>query len=365
MKKISVYIGGVQTSPTYYRIYQYLNHRQGKFNISYRLMLPEWLYKKYMPISYQSLYIKLLAGVLMYFRILLYLITDYIHKPDTIVITRRVSKRIMPVYYKWLLRKIAKKAFVIWDYDDQIIDCGEVSQSTFNFYAEISDRIFCTHEHLAVLVPENYRNKVTLLATTDGDMYRNYNEVEMKKERLSTLTNEVKLVWVATSVNLPYMLMISPWLDNIAKELKQTKGKRLSLEVICNGTLDYDFHDLKLTNTRWTRQRAIDGMLNAHIGIMPLANTEFARGKGGFKLVQYISVGLPCVASNVGFNKFVLNDQCGFLAESEQQWRDAIMQLSNPNVWSQFSTAAFKQWNSNFSFDKNLAIWDDALSANK
>jgi glycosyltransferase involved in cell wall biosynthesis len=106
-------------------------------------------------------------------------------------------------------------------------------------------------------------------------------------------------------------------------------------------------------------------MLNAHIGIMPLADTEFTRGKGGFKLVQYISVGLPCVASNVGFNKLVLNEHCGFLAESEQQWRDAIMQLANPDIWQQFSTAAFKQWNSNFSFDKNLAIWDEALSATK
>jgi hypothetical protein len=324
-------------------------------------MFPEKLHAKYMPIGRQPLNIKLFMTALMYFRILFYLVADCINKPDTVVITRRVSNKIMPAHYKWLLRKIAKKAYIIWDYDDQIVAGGEVSQSTFNFYAEISDRIFCTHAHLAELVPDVYRNKVTLLATTDGDMYRNYNEAAMKQERLATLANEVKLVWVATSVNLPYMLMVSPWLDNIAKELKQSTGKQLALEVICNGTLNYDFHDLKLTNTRWTRQRAIDGMLNAHIGIMPLADTEFTRGKGGFKLVQYISVGLPCVASNVGFNKLVLNEHCGFLAESEQQWRDAIMQLANPDIWQQFSTAAFKQWNSNFSFDKNLAIWDDAL----
>jgi hypothetical protein len=271
----------------------------------------------------------------------------------------------MPAHYKWLLRQIGKKSYIIWDYDDQIIAGQEVSRQTFNFYAAISDRIFCTHSYLAELIADNYRQKVVLLPTTDGDMYSSYNETEMRQQRLSALSDEVRLVWVATCVNLRYLQMVAPWLDNIAKNLQHTKGKTLSLEVICNGTLDYDFKYLRLTNTTWTRQRAIDGMLHAHIGIMPLADSEFTRGKGGFKLVQYLSVGLPCISSNVGFNKQVINEKCGFLAESEEQWQEAIFYLSDPAHWIDYSTEAVRQWNQCFSFDKNLAIWKQALASSK
>jgi glycosyltransferase involved in cell wall biosynthesis len=365
MKRISIYIKGGQNSPSYYRIYQYLNKVQDKYDVKYRQMFPKGFHEKYTPISKQPLYVKLMLTILMYFQILFSLIKDCINKPDCVVITRRVSTKIMPEHYKWLLRKISKKAYVIWDYDDQIIEGKEVSQATFNFYAEISDKIFCTHAYLAELVPEPYRHKVVLLATTDGDMYETYDENEMIKKRTDLLKKEVKLVWVATVVNLPYLQKISPWLDNIALKLQQEKGKQLSLEVICNGTLDYKFKHLNLINTRWTRQRAIDGMLNANIGIMPLDNTEFTRGKGGFKLVQYISVGLPCIASNVGFNKHVITEDCGFLVENEQQWQDAILKLSDSVLWEKYSIAAFKQWNQEFSFEKNFAIWSEALSETK
>jgi glycosyltransferase involved in cell wall biosynthesis len=324
-------------------------------------MFPKWIYDKFMPISLQPILVKLVVGLLMHFRVLFGLIADCIRLPETLVITRCIAVKVMPVYYKWLLHKIAEKAFVIWDYDDQIIEGGEVSQNTFNFYAEIADQIFCTHTYLADLLPDCYRHKVILLPTTDGDMYRDYHESAVNQTRLDTLTSEVKLVWVATCVNLPHLLMIAPWLDRIAAKLQSIKGKSLSLEVICNGALNYDFKYLHLINTPWTRQRAIEGMNRANIGIMPLTNNEYALGKGGFKLVQYLSVGLPCIASNLGFNKKVINQECGFLATTEQQWQQAIFSLSEPSTWHQFSIAAFQQWNNCFSFEKNLTIWQNTL----
>lgn len=365
MKKVSVYVKGGQKSPCYYRIHQYLNHFQDKLDIRYRMMFPECLYDKFMPISKQPSYIKILMGLVMYVRIFSYLIYDFAKQPNVLIINRRISNKIMPSYFKWLLRKISKKSVVIWDYDDQIIENKEVSRSTFDFYAKISDIIFCTHSYLASLVPESFRQKVILLPTTDGDMYKNYNESTIMENRLKILDNEVKLVWVATSVNLPFIKKISPWLDNIAYKLKKQTGKGLSLEVICNEFLDYKFNHLKLTNTKWTREEAINGMLNANIGIMPLDDNEFTRGKGGFKLVQYLSVGLPCVASDVGFNKNVLNSKCGYLVNSESDWEKAIFKLSNPNSWSEYSKEAFQQWNDKFSFEKNLDSWQLALSYSK
>lgn len=64
------------------------------------------------------------------------------------------------------------------------------------------------------------------------------------------------------------------------------------------------------------------------IGIMPLVDTEFQRGKCGMKLVQYMAAGLPVVASPVGVNRSMVRDGVnGFLAGTERQWRDAFAAL--------------------------------------
>ncbi len=64
------------------------------------------------------------------------------------------------------------------------------------------------------------------------------------------------------------------------------------------------------------------------IGIMPLVDDEFQRGKCGCKLLQYMAAGLPSIASPVGINSTIINcGQCGFLAVSGQEWRQALSRL--------------------------------------
>ena len=75
--------------------------------------------------------------MIMYFRILYYLLADYINPPSAIIITRRVINKIMPWSYKCILERLSKRVPIIWDFDDDIIDGKEVSQATFNFYAKI------------------------------------------------------------------------------------------------------------------------------------------------------------------------------------------------------------------------------------
>lgn len=324
-------------------------------------MISRRIYDKYMPISKQHIYIKGYVWLTIFWRMFIALLKDNIRKPDAIIITRRIVPRFMPRLFSWLINRVSKSVPIIWDYDDEIICSKEVSRKTFNLYARISSVIFCTSEFLKDLVLESYKDKVVLLPTTDGDMYE-YNNPSLKEKRQGTLKDTVKLVWVATSVNLPHILRIAPVLDDAAKRIKKESGRDLQLEVICNDNLVYDFKYLKLINTKWTREDAIKGMLNAHIGIMPLSDNQFTRGKGGFKLVQYLSIGLPCIGSNVGFNAQVISSGSGFLVNTDSEWIDAILKLSNPAEWPIFSEGAFNQWSVNFSFDKNLSKWRYTLT---
>ncbi len=64
------------------------------------------------------------------------------------------------------------------------------------------------------------------------------------------------------------------------------------------------------------------------VGIMPLPDTAYARAKAGFKLLQYMSAGLPVVASPVGINRnLVEGSGAGFLADSPEQWEEALRTL--------------------------------------
>ena len=299
--------------------------------------------------------------MIMYFRILYYLLVDYIKPPSAIIITRRVINKIMPWSYKYILERLSKKVPVIWDFDDDLIDGKEVSQATFNFYARISDVIFCTHQGLKNMIPIQYQDKVILLPTTDGDMYELYND-KIKQLRLDTFKNKIKIVWVATSVNIPHLLNIAPTLDKYAKIIKEKKGKIVELSVICNAALNYDFENILLKNVKWTREVAVNGILEAHIGIMPLMDTRYSKGKGGFKLVQYLSTGLPCIGSDVGFNKEVIDNGCGGLVKDDTEWGKALLYLTDLDNWDKCSENAYNRWTSKFSFIKNLNIWKKTLT---
>ncbi|WPZ27564.1 glycosyltransferase family 4 protein (plasmid) [Sulfitobacter pontiacus] len=80
----------------------------------------------------------------------------------------------------------------------------------------------------------------------------------------------------------------------------------------------------------WTENTEVALIQNMDIGVMPLPDTPWTRGKCGYKLIQYMACGLPVVASPVGVNcDIVEHGVNGFLAESDDEWRIAISTLLN------------------------------------
>lgn len=78
----------------------------------------------------------------------------------------------------------------------------------------------------------------------------------------------------------------------------------------------------------WSEEGEVAEVQQFNIGIMPLIDAAFQRGKSGYKLVQYMACGLPTVASPVGVNSsIVLNRTTGFLASAEANWEEALRQL--------------------------------------
>ena len=77
----------------------------------------------------------------------------------------------------------------------------------------------------------------------------------------------------------------------------------------------------------WTEDTELDLINSFDVGVMPLPDTHWARGKCAFKIIQYMACAVPVVASAVGANIDVLNAECGFLASTPDAWTEALRLL--------------------------------------
>ena len=198
--------------------------------------------------------------------------------------------------------------------------------------------------------------KVFLLPTTDGSFTR-YKYDEYTIERLKNFNDHFSLVWVGTAVNLKYLDKIIISLDYTAKLLLENKNKQIYLKIVCNQPLNTQVKYLKIENIIWSREEASQAILTSHVGLMPLTDDKYTRGKGGFKIVQYLATGLPAIASKVGFNTKVLDDTSGFLINNldDSGWGELVSYLGdNPHIWKEYSIGAMQKWNSDFSFENNV-----------
>jgi len=111
----------------------------------------------------------------------------------------------------------------------------------------------------------------------------------------------------------------------------------------------------------WAEATEVAAIQSMHIGIMPLDDSPWARGKCGYKLIQYMACGLPVVASPVGVNADIVEHGVnGFLATTEQEWRDALTTLlRDPALRQRMGAAGRRKVEAEYS----LAVWGPRVAA--
>lgn len=359
-KRITTFINARGICPSgYYRILQFFDQEE---LIIHQLMSPThfcWWHKRsaaqkrlLAPLHFLSIIMRTLCG----------LIIEYfaLSKGDVIIINRTISPRMLFPTHRWLLQHISRRAEVIWDFDDNMLELGIISQAEHHLLSTISHRIVVTHQFLADTIAPEHRHKVCVLPTTDGDMLH-YTTEQLLEARLKTFDTQVKLIWLGTACNLEFLRPIIPQLEQCALHLKRSYQKQLILQVVCNQPLQAETSHLTIVNTDWSHDAALRMLHESHIGIMPLTDNNFTRGKGGFKLIQCLAAALPVVASNVGFNVHVINDKCGRLVISDitkADWDEAISTFcSDTAIYREASLAARQQYFSHFDYHQARQQW--------
>ena len=366
--RVSVYLKNITESPSaYYCISQYIK-RIDDFHGHINGLWPDRLFRLFMRPTFRkgigNFIRKGVLFVIQCLNILRFMVRDvYFYKPDTVVVCRKLFPQKMPGCFEGFYKKLVEKRKLIWTFDDNII-MGEISKKEWTLLCKYSDEIMVTHEYLKNTLPKNIRKKVSYIPQADGDIQRQMVE-KLKPKREVLYEKEIHLVWVATASNLPNMYYISKSLEQAAFILKKKYKKDLVLNVVCNMKYEVKHTHLKVNNIVWSRERAAMQIAKSHIGIMPLIDNEFNRGKGGFKLVQYVTADLPVIASKVGYNEHVTGTKAGILIDDSKNtdgWIDAILELAeNKEKWLAMGRESRKRCEEYFSFEKNLQYWKEKL----
>jgi len=130
----------------------------------------------------------------------------------------------------------------------------------------------------------------------------------------------VTIGWTGTFSTRVYLDLLGPVFQELAK------SHDFRLRVI--GNFDYGLPGVDLEVFRWGAEREVADLQGIDIGVYPLKIDEFVTGKSGLKAIQYMAIGLPCVATNVGTTPLLIRDgENGLLVRTEGEWLEALRRL--------------------------------------
>lgn len=238
-------------------------------------------------------------------------------------------------------------AAIIFDYDDAIFHNYDLHRSIIvrkilgkklHSVIRSSNMVFCGNSYLADYARPYCRRAEVIPTVVDLSIYA------QSFERDRNLVSPT-IGWIGTpSTWKEYMVPMMPLLSDIAAR----EGARITAVGAGQGVKSDPFLDC----LPWLESEEVARIQEMSIGIMPLNNTPWARGKCGYKLIQYMSCGLPVVASPVGVNvEIVEHGVNGFLATTEAEWREALtILLSNPALRDRMGREGRRKVEEKYSF---------------
>jgi glycosyltransferase involved in cell wall biosynthesis len=147
--------------------------------------------------------------------------------------------------------------------------------------------------------------------------------IDLRRYHLKQHSGDRGLVvgWLGLSDGLPYLRHIQPALQQLS-----ARFPGLKLKVICDKPLQLD--GVVVENESWRLETEQANLVSFDIGIMPLWDSVWTRGKCGYKILQYMGVGTAVVASDVGVNsQIITHGENGFLARTQDDWVKTISSL--------------------------------------
>jgi glycosyltransferase involved in cell wall biosynthesis len=238
------------------------------------------------------------------------------HKYDYVLLQKKIVPRI-------LIKIMTKQSKLIYDFDDALYtrESRELEQNKppshstikkLNYILKKSTLVFAGSPELAQY-SKTYNDNVHIIPTAL--------DKQRAEPMVSPQSDSLTIGWIGNDVNLYYLSII----DDATLFLQQ-KYPAVRFSLLCGNPpkeLKTPWHF-----TKWSSAAETSWLHSLDIGIMPLTDDPWSRGKCAFKLLQYMACGKPVVASDVGANRnAVSNNINGYLASTTEEWIYALEQL--------------------------------------
>jgi glycosyltransferase involved in cell wall biosynthesis len=208
--------------------------------------------------------------------------------------------------------------------------------------------VTCGNDYLKARASKAGANDIMYVPTVvDLDKYTLLSYDNKKREGES-----IKIVWIGTPATQKYLNLVSGILTHLAAIYDFT--------LVVVGSDNFTSDKFNVQRLNWNESTENEVLSQCDIGIMPLFDDKWERGKCGYKLIQYSASGLPVIGSSIGVNRSIIDHgRTGFLAADKQDWIYALETLFNDvNLRHKMGRAG----RSNIELSYNLKTWTERLS---
>jgi len=269
------------------------------------------------------------------------------HRYDLVL----VHRELFPLGLKVFLGRLGKiGAQVVYDYDDDamflpqrqsrgLLGRLENTDSVREIMA-LSNLVIAGNDFLAAYARQYNRNVMVLPTAVDIEKFR----PRYSSQRADRCT----IGWIGSHTTVKYLYSLRSIFERLAKT------HSFELKVV-GASFSLSLNGLHVRQQGWSLEREVWDFQNCDIGVYPLWDDDWSKGKCGFKAIQFMAVGVPVIASEVGVNREIIQDGVnGFLAASEQEWCDKLaLLLKNPDLRREIGLAGRKIVEERYSLDVN------------
>jgi len=225
-----------------------------------------------------------------------------------------IQKRTLPIWVLNLLVHLNPR--IIYDFDDAIF-LQPAHKDCLDEMLKRAKVVIAGNEYLASYA-RKYQSPVVVIPTVvDTDRY---------KPAVSASRSggeRIVLGWIGSDPNADGLELLLP----VFQWLERRYGSGLLVRMIAGKNWRAN-PSVPIEYVPWRLETSLSELQRLDIGLAPLKDTEWNRGKCGLKLIQYMAVGIPAVASPVGVqSQIVEHNRSGFLASSLEDWRSALVSL--------------------------------------
>jgi glycosyltransferase involved in cell wall biosynthesis len=155
--------------------------------------------------------------------------------------------------------------------------------------------------------------------------------------------------WIGSFSTAPYLAELVGPLSLLGKE----EPVRL---VVIGGKAPV-IPNVTVVEIKWQEQTEIELINSFDVGVMPLPDDDWSRGKCAFKLIQYMACAVPVIASDVGANSAVVKDECGLLVTTPNDWVAGLRMLRDqPEKRTEMGQAGRERVVQHYSLHRNLPL---------